>query len=498
MVVGTAGVNFIFLSARAYPIRWLVPGLVFLALLMIWPIFFTVYIALTNWSTGNFIEKDQAIERITEGSAYRITGDRAPVVDMYLYADPATLGSAPRSTLHMLIVTETGEVAYGRPRFSDQPGSESTAVDLSSVAVVDDDGDGIPEQIDGLSRLRLINLAGNAGLLDVLILEVPELDGQARSRTFSSATLALQRYEYNAARDVLIDRLDGSECATGEGSFICAGSRIDPGWREVIGFDNFSSVINDDRVRGPFFRVFTWNLIFAIAVVAIQLVLGLGLALTFHDERMRGRKIYRSLLIVPYAAPAFISVIVWRGLLNTSFGPINDLIDPIVMLFRDTSIPWLQDGFWAKIAVILVSVWQGFAYFFLVTSGALTAIPSELQEAARVDGATSPQVFRKITFPLLMVAIAPLIIASFAFNFNAFVNIFLLTSGGPPITGYAVPVGETDILISFTFNLAVASGRGGNFALASAFTFFIFFIVAGISAFSFRFTKRLETIYGNL
>jgi maltose/maltodextrin transport system permease protein len=97
-----------------------------------------------------------------------------------------------------------------------------------------------------------------------------------------------------------------------------------------------------------------------------------------------------------------------------------------------------------------------------------------------------------------MVGIAPLIIASFAFNFNAFVNIFLLTAGGPAVNGYAVPFGETDILISFVFDLAVESGRGGQYALAAAATFFIFFIVATISAISFRFTKRLEEIYGSL
>ena len=85
--------------------------------------------------------------------------------------------------------------------------------------------------------------------------------------------------------------------------------------------------------------------------------------------------------------------------------------------------------------MILVTVWLGFPYMFLVTSGALQAIPDDLKEAARVDGATSRQVFWRITFPLLMVSIAPLLIASFAFNFNNFINIFLLTEGGPPIVG---------------------------------------------------------------
>ena len=98
----------------------------------------------------------------------------------------------------------------------------------------------------------------------------------------------------------------------------------------------------------------------------------------------------------------------------------------------------------------------------------------------------------------MMVSIAPLLIGSFAFNFNNFILIFLLTNGGPAVPGEILPVGETDILISFTFDLAVQSGRGQNFGVGAAIAFLIFLIVAAISAFSFRFTKRLEEIYGSV
>jgi ABC-type sugar transport system permease subunit len=107
-------------------------------------------------------------------------------------------------------------------------------------------------------------------------------------------------------------------------------------------------------------------------------------------------------------------------------------------------------------------------------------------------------VFRTITFPLLMVSLAPLLIGSFAFNFNNFVLIYLLTNGGPAILDSAVPVGSTDILITFTFDLAAASGRGNQFGLAAAITVFIFFLLMVISSISFRYTKRLEGIYGSL
>ena len=106
--------------------------------------------------------------------------------------------------------------------------------------------------------------------------------------------------------------------------------------------------------------------------------------------------------------------------------------------------------------------------------------------------------FATVTLPLLMVATAPMLIGSFAYNFNNFTLIFLLTSGGPPVAGASVPVGHTDILISFTFNLALQAGRGQNFGLGSAIVIVIFLVVAALSAFSFRFTRRLERVYGNV
>ncbi len=500
MVVGTAGVNYIFLSSKTYPLRWLVPGLIFLALLMVWPIVFTVFVALTNWSTGNFITEEQAINDITESSRYLVETEDSPVADLYIYRDPeAADPTDPLAGLTLLVRDPAGQEFYGTPRLrSDPVPDESPLLDLAELEVVDETGDGIPDRIGDAQRLLLRDIGGVNAVLDQLVLDI-EGRGRATVQRFSTAIIAEQRFTYDEAAGTLVDRVNGGTCVAIDGTFTCAGGvRIDPGFRTYIGFENFSNILTDSRFRTPFLRVLVWNIVFAAAVVAIQLVIGLGLALTFREERMRFKGILRAILVVPYAAPAFISIIVWRGLLNQSFGPVNRLLDPLVMLVRDTSIPWLTDPFWAKVAVILVSVWQGFAYFFLISTGALQSIPAEIEEAARVDGARSSQVFRTVTFPLLMVGIAPLIIASFAFNFNAFVNIFLLTQGGPPITGYAVPVGETDILISYTFNLAVASGRGGQLALAAANTFFIFFIVATIAAISFRFTKRLENIYGSL
>jgi ABC-type sugar transport system permease subunit len=196
--------------------------------------------------------------------------------------------------------------------------------------------------------------------------------------------------------------------------------------------------------------------------------------------------------ILPYAIPAFLSILIWRGLLNATFGPVNNLLNT----FGIPDVPWLTDPTWAKVALLLVNTWLGFTYMYLISTGALAAIPAELEEAARVDGASGWQVFRRITFPLLMVALAPLLIGSFAFNFNNFIIVEFLTNGGPPILDAAVPVGATDILITFTFNVAVAAGRGNQYGVGSAITILIFLVLVVISSISFRFTRRLEDIYG--
>ena len=130
-------------------------------------------------------------------------------------------------------------------------------------------------------------------------------------------------------------------------------------------------------------------------------------------------------------------------------------------------MPWLFDANWARVSVILVSVWLTTPYFFLVSLGALQSIPHELTEAARVDGGGGWAIFRRVTLPLLLVAVAPLMIASFAFNFNNFSNIYLLTGGGP-YTGTSSVAGSTDILITYTYKLAIATGKGQDYGLASA------------------------------
>jgi arabinogalactan oligomer/maltooligosaccharide transport system permease protein len=219
--------------------------------------------------------------------------------------------------------------------------------------------------------------------------------------------------------------------------------------------------------------------------VLVTFVLGMACAIALHSDRVRGRALYRTLLVLPYAMPSFAMLLVWRDMFNADFGLINKLLG--------VSVDWLGVPWTARLAVILVQLWLGYPYMFLVATGALQAIPREMTEAAAMDGASAWQAFRRVTLPLLLVALSPLLISSFAFNFNNFNAIYLTTEGGPFPAGDPT-VGATDLLITYTYRLAFG-GSGAQFGFAAAVSIYIFAIVALISTVSFRRTRRLEEVY---
>jgi ABC-type sugar transport system permease subunit len=518
LTIGTLFINWVYLTPWTRALRWLTPGLIMMAAFVVFPIIYTMYVSVTNWSTGNILQKSQVIERI-ESRTFTDPDAQGRLFDLYVYRDDAT------GDIRLYLTDEGAEVIFGNPRLRTEEPVEDALEDPEELGVGPPNEDGIPTTIGPyrlLSGPELFSFAINNNV-ENLVLDIPDGAVTVLGVNQGRVVQASQQYRYDAARDVMVDLVNDKECRPGNediyndlvdrglvnpdaiaavdlaGDFVCDdGEILEPGWVKIIGFDNFTRIATNSRIRAPFVGVFIWNVVFALGSVFFSFAIGLILALTMQHERVRGKLFYRSVLILPYAIPAFLSILVWRGLLNEQFGQVNDLFEPLYNLFNIDPIPWLSNGTWAKAAILLVNTWLGFPYMFLLTTGALQSIPTELQEAARTDGASGIQVFRKITFPLLMVSLAPLLIGSFAFNFNNFILIFMLTNGGPPILDAAVPVGETDILISFTFDVAVQSGRGANFGLGSAITIFIFLLVAAISAFSFRFTKRLEEIYGTL
>lgn len=253
-----------------------------------------------------------------------------------------------------------------------------------------------------------------------------------------------------------------------------------------IGLANFKEIL--DSLRGEVLGVVIWTVVFAAVSTVFCFGIGLSLAFLLNNPNMPERNFYRTILILPWAVPGSIMILAWTGLLNTDYGPINILVSSIhIGPFNPGHIPWLTDGGWAKISVLLVNFWFGFPFMMTTCLGALQAIPAELSEAALVDGAGVWTRFRRITFPLLRAATLPLVISTFAYNLNNFGAVYLLTSGGPTLPGSTA--GATDILPTYTYNLAFTLNRYG---LACAYAIVIFFFIATLTAAQMKYTRAFE------
>jgi ABC-type sugar transport system permease subunit len=223
--------------------------------------------------------------------------------------------------------------------------------------------------------------------------------------------------------------------------------------------------------------------------VFLTFVLGLFLAIMFDVPEMPARNLVRTLLLIPYTIPAFVSVPVWVGLLNPQYGVVSQWI---AALTGGWVPPWFSDPTWSKIGILLIQTWLGFPYMFVIITGALQTLPNDVYEAADLDGANAWAKFRSITLPLLLVTVGPLLVASFAFNFNNFTVIDLYNQGRPPIPNATIPVGYTDILATYTYRIAFGSTGSTDYGYASAITVIIFLILVVITLFQFRFTNRME------
>lgn len=214
-----------------------------------------------------------------------------------------------------------------------------------------------------------------------------------------------------------------------------------------VGFDNFKSLFTIDIWKDTFFNVFTWTIVWTVLATTFQIVLGLFLALLVNDKRIKFKRTIRTVLILPWAVPAFVSILIFTALFNPTFGAINrDILSHLGVM-----IPWLSDPFWAKTALIMIQTWLGFPFVFALFTGVLQSVPQDMYEAADVDGGTRWQKFRNITLPHLMFATAPLLIMQYAQNFNNFNIIYLFNEGNPPVRGQNA--GGTDILISWVYKL---------------------------------------------
>lgn len=256
---------------------------------------------------------------------------------------------------------------------------------------------------------------------------------------------------------------------------------------KFVGFANFIEVLTGP-FKEVFLPVFGWNIIFAVVSTAGTFFLGLIVAMAVNNPNIKEKAVYRAILIIPWALPATVAILSWQGLLNGSYGAINNLLLNLHLI--SDPIPWLTDPTWARVALIIVNIWLGFPYMMNVCLGALGAIPDSYYEAADVDGASKWLQFRKITLPSLTQISYPLLISSFAFNFNNFGSAFLITKGNPPrmATQFA---GYTDILASVNYKLSTQFGR---FEIASAISIIIFLILGTISYYQMKLSGQFEEV----
>ncbi|MBZ9752327.1 ABC transporter permease subunit [Deinococcus sp. HMF7620] len=247
-----------------------------------------------------------------------------------------------------------------------------------------------------------------------------------------------------------------------------------------VGLANFQEIFS--KASRALWPVFLWTVVFAFSTVIINALAGLILGILLYNKNLKGRNIYRTLLFLPWAIPAVISVQMWVALLNQPYGVVNKALG----LLGIVAIPWLNDPLWAKISILLVNLWLGFPYMMTATISALSTISDDLYEAASIDGASRWQQITGITLPLLRTSFTPILLSGFAFNFNNFGIIYLLTAGGPDQAGRESTARSTDILLSWGYNTAFVSSGGQNFALASAIALIIFFLTLAISLVNFR------------
>nr|WP_083190689.1 ABC transporter permease subunit [Serinicoccus hydrothermalis] len=467
----------VYATRRAIPAKYLFPGVLLMLLLQIWPLVYTVQISFTNFGDGHISSKEEAIASITSNSVREVEGSSRYALNI----------AVPEGS-----DVATGDVAY----------LLTDAEDNYYVGTLDGLEELPADGVEAGPTGRIISAPGwttltpqqvNERSADLADFGVPVFDDAGEQTAgikqvgLSEAFVGTPTKVYDEEADTITDTVTGTVYVAEDANFVPEngeGAALPQGWREFVGFDNYTSAFTNPTLREGLTKVFVWNVFFAAFTVGATFILGMAIAILMNDERLKGKAIYRSILILPYALPIYVTALVWASMFNQDFGLINGLFG--------LDIPWLTNAWWARAALLLTNLWLGFPYWFIVCTGALQAIPNDVKEAAQIDGAGPLTTIRKVIMPLLLVAVGPLMIASFAFNFNNFSLIWLFNQGGPFVGGQS-SIGSTDLLISLAYRLALG-GATPSFGFASAISVIIFFLVATISYFGFRQTAALEDV----
>lgn len=251
-----------------------------------------------------------------------------------------------------------------------------------------------------------------------------------------------------------------------------------------VGMKNFFNIFRLDLWRNTFFDVLQWTVIWTLIATTLQCSVGVLLAILVNQKDLRFKPIIRTILILPWAVPGFVTILVFAGMFNETFGVINN---GILSALGIEPKHWMTDPFWTKTALIMMQTWLGFPFVFAMTTGVLQAIPDDLYEAATIDGANTWHKLTTITLPLVLYSIAPIIITQYTFNFNNFNIIYLFNNGGPAVAGSNA--GGTDILVSWIYKLTMSSSQ---YAIAASITILLSIFVVGVALWQFRATNSFK------
>jgi maltose/maltodextrin transport system permease protein len=450
LVLGGSAV-FVYASSASLAWKYLYPGVVGMLVFVAFPLLYTVQIGFTNYSSSHLLTEDRA---------------RAYLLDQHGFDENRLHGF----TLH----------AGDRVQLA-APDGARWVLPLAGGALQPAPADlGPPRPMRDVIAARDALMALQPTLPDGTVLSYAGL------REYGVRTPDWRPAD---------DRPDGAllETATGtlwapnrETGFFTGpgGATLQPGFTVGIGFANYQRMLLDADFRGPFVSIFGWTVMFSALTVLFATVIGMTLAVALEWPALKGRNVYRMLLFLPYAVPGFISILVFKGLFNQNFGEINAILDALF----GVRPAWFADPTLARAMLLIVNTWLGYPYIMILCTGLLKAVPSDLYEASALAGASPWVNFSRITVPLIIKPLTPLLISAFAFNFNNFVLISLLTDGRPDVLNTKLPAGTTDILVSYTYRIAFTDA-GANFGLAAAISTLIFGMVALMALLQLRLTR---------
>ena len=464
MLAITALALWVYSSAKTYAWRYLFPGIAAALVFVVFPMVYTVAIGFTNYSSRNLLEFPRATQYFLDetfhgdGPAYAFTL-HADGPEFRLRLEDADAGKAWVSGRLALAGTTPLEVKLAPEDPAQAPLAEP--VQLKTV----------------------IAKQKNLQALTLLLPDAPTRLVMTGLRQFGAAQPLYQKNPDGSLTNQQTNAVLRPNMTSGFYETE-AGERLQPGFQVGVGFANYQRIFTDTAFREPFVRIFVWTVVFSALTVFFGAALGMFLAVLFNWDALRFKGLYRTLLFLPYAVPGFISILVFKGLFNNNFGEINLILDALFGI----KPAWFSDPTLAKVMLLIVNVWLGYPYMMVICSGLIKAIPADLYEASAVAGAGPLTNFWRITLPLILKPLTPLLISAFAFNFNNFVLISLLTGGRPDFLDTSVPAGTTDLLVSYTYRIAFQDS-GQQFGLAAAISTVIFAMVAAISLVQMRFTK---------